>query len=284
MSKWICTSPNKPRSTAAKRAAAVKKNFSDDKGRAPLGVAAAGTAMRAVLEEAGASREKTLLATSTCPDEINCAKEWAPFFDDAPLPAFRLGGLAGLPFAGATGFGAYSHHVPDGGALFIFYGPHVGVNGDGTEIGKMQRKGQGHQSSSCGACVGALAWAKANQGADPMVAGDYQMSEVKRCVQCYLPDLAQNAKARAGSSKAEMAALTEYLYKDIRKDLLAAIDTVKPDLPVFLLGGIQVNGTDGDDELFAPRNFEMRVPSGDYVDKLEAFHTAVLSDDVRKTL
>ena len=112
-----------------------------------------------------------------------------------------------------------------------------------------------------------------------MVPGDYQMSQIKRCVQCYLPDL-----EKATSPNEEMAQLTEYLYKDIRAELRAAIDAVKPDLPVFLLGGIQGNGSYGDDEYFAARHFEMRVPSGDYVDKLEAFHTAVLNDDVRKTL
>ena len=27
---------------------------------------------------------------------------------------FHLGGLAGVPFTGKTGFAAFSHHVPDG--------------------------------------------------------------------------------------------------------------------------------------------------------------------------
>ena len=91
-----------------------------------------------------------------------------------------------------------------------------------------------------------------------MVPGDYQMSQIKRCVQCYLPDL-----EKATSPNEEMAQLTEYLYKDIRAELRAAIDAVKPDLPVFLLGGIQVNGSYGDDEYFAARHFEMRQPSGE---------------------
>ena len=262
------------RGTWEGRAQTMRKEFSDSQGRAPVLVGGAAAAAQAVLAASGATKAKTLLATSTCPDEINCATQWGAFFDDAPLPAFRLGGLAGMPFAGATGFGAYSHHVPDGGAMFIFYGPHVAVNADGSAVGKLKRNGQGHESSSCGACVGALGWAKANKGADPMVPGDYQMSQIKRCVQCYLPDLEKNAT----SPNEEMAQLTEYLYKDIRAELLAAIDAVKPDLPVFLLGGIQVNGSYGDDEYFAARHFEMRQPSGEYVDRLDLFYTAMAKE------
>lgn len=30
------------------------------------------------------------------------------------LKVFHMGGLAGIPFTGKTGYAAYSHHVPDG--------------------------------------------------------------------------------------------------------------------------------------------------------------------------
>lgn len=51
-----------------------------------------------------------------------------------------MGGLGGLPFVGKVGFGAYSHHVPKDGDLFILFAPHVGLSPDGT-VGKYARIG-----------------------------------------------------------------------------------------------------------------------------------------------
>ena len=47
-------------------------------------------------------------------------------------PEFNLGGLAGLPFTGKTGFGAFAAHVPKDGHIFIVYAPHVGISRDGA--------------------------------------------------------------------------------------------------------------------------------------------------------
>ena len=41
---------------------------------------------------------------------------------------FHLGGLAGVPFTGKTGFGAYSGHVSEGGHCFVLQAPHIGVS------------------------------------------------------------------------------------------------------------------------------------------------------------
>lgn len=272
----VATRGEAPKATSDARCAAMARELSDGSGRGPVLVSAAARAAWAVVESAGANRSKTLLATSTCPDELNCQKAWSPFFDDAALPAFRLGGLAGLPFAGATGFAAYSDHVPDDGAMFIFYGPHVGVSGDGSKIGRLGRRGQSDESSACGACAGALAWAKsaaaAREGCKPCVpsAADYQMDTIKLAVAGHL-------RAIEESARADLAVLSEFLCDDIRKSLRAAIDTTNPDQPVFLLGGIQINGDEGDAEYFAPRHFELRLPAGAYFDKLDAFHESLSS-------
>jgi hypothetical protein len=75
----------------------------------------------------------TLFAQSICPDEINHKEGNVPrllihnFMDKV----FHMGGLAGLPFTGRTGFNAFSHHIPDDGNLFVLYGPHVGISRDG---------------------------------------------------------------------------------------------------------------------------------------------------------
>jgi len=49
-----------------------------------------------------------------------------------------MGGLAGIPFVGKSGFNAFAHHVPEDGNIFILYGPHVAVSDIG-EIGKYKR-------------------------------------------------------------------------------------------------------------------------------------------------
>ena len=68
-----------------------------------------------VLKHLGCDGENTLFAQSLCPDEINHAKgDLADIFHDYMGEVFHLGGLAGVPFTGKTGFAAYSHHVSEG--------------------------------------------------------------------------------------------------------------------------------------------------------------------------
>jgi hypothetical protein len=55
-----------------------------------------------------------------------------------------------------TGMGAFASHVPDCGAVFIYYGPHIGITKSGA-IGEIYRLGQAHNSGCCGAAKGALA-------------------------------------------------------------------------------------------------------------------------------
>ena len=53
---------------------------------------------------------------------------------------FPLGGLAGFPFTGKTGWGAFSSHCPEDGHIVIMFAPHVGVDCDGN-VGKINRPG-----------------------------------------------------------------------------------------------------------------------------------------------
>lgn len=63
--------------------------------------------------------ENTLFAQSVCPDEINHEKGDITTLFSAHLgEVFHMGGLAGIPFTGKTGFTAFSHHVPDGNIDF----------------------------------------------------------------------------------------------------------------------------------------------------------------------
>mgnify|MGYP003386588539 CR=1 FL=1 len=75
-----------------------------------------------VLQKHGITERNTLYAQSICPDEINheCG-DITNLFTDHLGEVFHLGGLAGLPFTGKTGFAAYSAHVPDGKWRYILF-------------------------------------------------------------------------------------------------------------------------------------------------------------------
>lgn len=80
----------------------------------------------------GFTRENTLLAHSYCPDEINHEKgDITEFLSSYYSEYFALGGLAGIPWTGKTGFGAFAAHVPDEGNILVVFAPHVSVSEEG---------------------------------------------------------------------------------------------------------------------------------------------------------
>ena len=111
------------------------------------------THVAAILGAHGYDSSKTLLATSLSCDEVSrqLERDFQPVFGDN----FSMGGLAGFPFAGVTGFGAMAHHIPDGGDCLIVYGPHSGVDDEG-HVGTVSRRGREHGGACCGsACAAA---------------------------------------------------------------------------------------------------------------------------------
>jgi len=101
----------------------------------------------------GFTTKNTLFGQSLCVDEANHGSgELSDQMRHVWGHVFNLGGLAGVPFVGKTGFTAFSHHVPDDGNLFVVYAPHVGISPNG-EVGKMLRDGQNRLSTSCGAAI-----------------------------------------------------------------------------------------------------------------------------------
>jgi hypothetical protein len=75
------------------------------------------------------------------------------------LGPFQSGGLAGYPFVGSIGFGAFASHVATtlGGTLFVTSTPHIGVTEDGRS-GRMLRRGKANSltDNTCGAVAGAI--------------------------------------------------------------------------------------------------------------------------------
>ena len=105
-----------------------------------------------------------VLAEGICSDDVDAAYlpgnigGW-PTSINSFLGPFMSGGLAGYPFVGSVGFGAFSSHVATtlDGTLFVTSMPHIGVTEDGRS-GRMLRRGKTNSltDNTCGAVAGAI--------------------------------------------------------------------------------------------------------------------------------
>ena len=166
-----------------------------------------------------------------------------------------MGGLAGFPFTGITGLGAFLHHVPDEGNVFILYGPHIGVSESG-ELGKIKRKGMTHETSSCGSLCAAYAalrkkWAKKEMvqlSFDPLDSQQgYVMSRLNAC---------KNA-IEWSANPHETVVKTAYGVIDEMMQKVFTDDRTKCSGAVAFVGGIQINTPHGHDDYFLPLNVEL---------------------------
>ena len=191
---------------------------------------------------------KVLMATSLCSDDINVPS--TTFFSTLFGP-FIMGGLGGLPFAGYTGMVAFSHHIPDNGSGFIFYGPHIGITDKGV-LGKMFRPRQEEPTSSCGALMGALSHFKQKDFVPSITAEDYQQGTLETL----LFEFREEILADENPAKK----ITELTYDLIDKQVHEYLQKAKKEFKVqkvALLGGIIINTEHGMDDYFDVRNFEV---------------------------
>ena len=159
---------------------------------------------------------------------------------------FALGGLGGLPFAGKSGFGAYLHHVPDGGKLLVLFAPHVGIDEIGR-IGSLQRDGQSKVSSACGAAVGAYKELQKTNRVKPdpllvMEADNPQEYDPQ------LKNIVSLLSTRLGGieESSDSVAFVTYQMYGIIRELITACISETPDLfdyatEVAVVGGIMIN-------------------------------------------
>jgi hypothetical protein len=103
-------------------------------------------------------------AQGICSDDVDAPKVQAniggwPNSINSFLGPFQSGGLAGYPFVGSVGFGAFASHVATtlNGTLFITSMPHIGVTEEGSS-GRMLRRGKADSTNdnTCGAVWGAI--------------------------------------------------------------------------------------------------------------------------------
>ena len=139
-----------------------------------------------------------------------------------------------MPFAGKTGWGAFSSHVPINGHIVILFAPHVGVDWEGN-VGKFTRDGQGSSSRACGAAIGAyLAGKEAARKGEEFESGflDHQMDCIKHLVKPHVSKISR--------SHNEMATLAHSMF-DIHRKFLDSIITnawMSDTSKLAIIGGI----------------------------------------------
>lgn len=187
-----------------------------------------------ILKKYGIIPENTLLCFSTCADEIENKIERQ--FDKVWNYGFAGGGLAGFFFTQRTGFDAALAHVPDHGNMLLVYCSHVGITKKG-KLGYVERRGMKNPSTCCGAAIGAYHGGEKREN-------DHQQNYIIDVVDQYRDQFRENEQEN-------MVILSTIIAKQIQEDL----EIPKTNIPIVLLGGININ-TKGED-YFQVQQFEI---------------------------
>jgi hypothetical protein len=176
--------------------------------------------------------QQVMFGDSICSDGVNSIQY--PVRASEFLGPFKMGGLDGFPFTGLTGMAAFASHVPDDGAVYIYYGPHVGITKSGV-IGEIHRLGQSKNSNCCGAARGALDKLLNDQIEEGNISEiDYQMNTIEQIL------LSQ--KDRIINAPTQLFEATEVIYEAIDKRINELIE--KTDYHcryIILMGAILIN-------------------------------------------
>jgi DNA-dependent RNA polymerase auxiliary subunit epsilon len=175
---------------------------------------------------------KIMLADSICSDDVNSIQY--PSRAGEFLGPFKMGGLDGYPFTGLTGMGAFASHVPDDGAVFIYYGSHIGITKTGV-IGEIHRLGQHKNSNFCGAAKGALNKLLNNEIIEGNVTDiDYQMNTIEQIL--------FKQKDRIQTADTPLYETTEVIYEAIDAQINTLIEKTKFNCKyVIAVGAIHIN-------------------------------------------
>ena len=192
--------------------------------------------------------DHVMLADSICSDDVNSIQ--FPSRSLEFLGPFKLGGLDGFPFTGLTGMGAFASHVPDDGAVFIYYGPHIGVSKNGI-LGEINRFGQAHMSSCCGAAKAALTKLENNEIVEHSFTDfDYQMNTIEQIL--------YNSKERILTSDKPILEATEAIYEAIDERINYLVSQTKYNCRyVIMVGAILINGDSDMGSFSQTRRFDV---------------------------
>jgi hypothetical protein len=191
---------------------------------------------------------KIMIADSICSDDVNSIQY--PARASEFLGPFKMGGLDGFPFTGLTGMSAFASHVPDEGAVFIYYGPHIGISKNGV-LGEIHRHGQNDASACCGAARGALA--KLLDGSireGYMHDLDYQMNTIEQIL--------IRQKERILSAEIPLKEATDVIYEAIDKRINELVEQTKYNCRyVILTGAIHINSDADMGSFTSARRFDV---------------------------
>jgi hypothetical protein len=189
---------------------------------------------RLLMDQRGFRADNTLACVGVCRDELSATLPQA--VQAVWGHAFNLSALAGLLFAGLTGFGAARSHAPieDGCERYVFFlAAHIGI-GAGGELGACDRIGRPGKSHACGALWGFL---RELEGGRLQLTFDPVDIEQSLLKQRLLREL-------AFGQLPSLVDLTRAAYRAIVADLEAVIaqtlDPTEDDWAV--LTGIQIHG------------------------------------------
>lgn len=195
--------------------------------------------------------KKMLFATSVCSDDVNVSTD----FRRVLSRPFTMGGLGGLPYAGFTGMVAFSHHIPDGGDAFIFYGPHIGITDEG-ELGRMRRIGQERITNSCGALMLTLERFKRSElmpAYTPLnMYYDTQQYQLEQSLMPYKHEIL--------TAKHQNKTITDFAYSVIDYQLKYIVAMAAKEFScdrIFLLGGVVINTSEEYNDYVDVRNFDV---------------------------
>jgi len=180
----------------------------------------------------GLEPKQVMLADSICSDDVNSIQYPTRALEF--LGPFKMGGLDGFPFTGLTGMGAFASHVPDDGAVFIYYGPHIGITKKGV-IGEIHRLGQSKNTGCCGAAKGALNKLLNNEiEVGNVTEIDYQMNTIEQIL--------LNKKERIVNATTPLFEATEVIYEAIDKRIIELVEKTNYNCKyVVLMGAILIN-------------------------------------------
>lgn len=175
---------------------------------------------------------RIMLADSICSDDVNSIQY--PARASEFLGPFKMGGLDGFPFTGLTGMGAFASHVPDNGAVFISYGPHIGITKNGA-IGEIHRFGQSRNTGCCGAAKAALAKLTNDQiTAGDVTDLDYQMNTIEQIL--------LGGKNRILNAATPLQEATEVIYEATDRRINELVEKTNYHCRfVILMGAILIN-------------------------------------------
>jgi hypothetical protein len=200
--------------------------------------------VKPIIAKLGLTDDNTLFAQSICPDEINHEVGDIPnLFSSYLGEVFHMGGLAGIPFTGKTGFAAFSHHVPDNGHCFILMAPHIGLCNDAF-LGQYSRDGQsGGAGSACGAAVGALGHCCAGHAIPDATASvdDPQMSYIIRQINDRMESILGGVAEGDNNTKQANLARTNYEIANEMLEKITSLDFGSDESTLVILSGIQIN-------------------------------------------